>query len=89
MVTLINEAGESVIHATVEINGKQFHFDDIPPDGTRRMKYRVKPGNRYTVSVEFLYEHKLEPQTGYFNDLAKASHQLVVKRDGVVMESGE
>jgi hypothetical protein len=89
VVMLINDAKESVIHATVEINGSKFDFDDIPPDGTRRMEYRSKPGNHYTVAVQFRYDRKLEPVTGYFTDLSKESHQMVVKRDEVVMESGE
>ena len=87
-VALVNQAGEAVTKATVEINGSKFDFAGIPPGGTRKLKYKVEAGNRYAVSVEFHYDRKLELQTGYFAGAGKA-HQLVIKHDGVVLESGE
>jgi hypothetical protein len=86
-LSLINEAQESIIKTTVEINHEKFDFADIPPGAIRKMKFKIEADNHYTVTVEFRYERTLELQTGYFSD-REPSHELIIKHDEVVLESG-
>ena len=85
---LVNDAQESAIHATVEINGATFDFDNIPPDGIRHIKYKPQAGNHYKITIEFRYDRKLE-QTGYFNGHIHENKQLVIKKNEIVLEEGK
>lgn len=87
-IEVINAAQESVIHATVEINGEKFNIDNLPPDAIRKLKYKPAAANQYTVSVEFRYDRKLGPQSGYFAGRLGGNHQLVIRHDEIVLESG-
>jgi|ERR1700677_4465830 len=87
-VTLVNGSGEEVVKTTVEINGVQSDFAGIPPGGTEKITYKILPETGYSISVEFRYDRKLNLQTGVFTGGKKSGHQLIIKSDGVVLESG-
>lgn len=85
---VLNEAGEAVIHATVEINGGKFDIQNLGVGEIRRLKYKAEEDNHYTVMVEFRYERMMGPESGHFSGRVSGSNQLVIKRDQIVLESG-
>jgi hypothetical protein len=87
-ITLVNDSGEEIAQARLEVCGQTLDFNEISPAGEQSASYRVKADSTYHLYIKFSSGKELEKTLGYVTNGFDFDDKLVVKNSDIVLQRG-
>ena len=86
-VLLVNNASESIVHATIVVCRQTIEINDIAPTASGQGNYVVKGDSHYDIRVEFQSGRQLHAEQGYVTSGFDFHDKLTVTDEGVELMS--